>query len=221
MTFKAIAAEVNLCRPTVSKICEERGEHSRSREVVVNEELIGVIRQVFGSGSGFTKAEIAREAEISPKVVDKIIQRRGGYGSLGDALPLDSSKADAFAQQLKTAREQSDGKTRIKAPEVVNLIRKMSDAGASYPEIQKTTGVCWMTIWKIVKHLRPYGDSTRPPERGGPHKRTSIQVNHVREMKARGASCDAICEETRLSPSTIWRILKHPEEFGLKETATA
>jgi DNA invertase Pin-like site-specific DNA recombinase len=212
MTLKAIAAEVKLSSWTVGAICKECGEHSRSREVV-NEELVGIMRQVFASG--FTKAEIARVAGISRKVVDKIIRRIGAYGSLDDAQPLDSSKVDVFEQQLKAARVQLSRRTRMKTPEEVSLIRKMNDDGASYDDIQKATGACHMTIAKIVKCRSPYADPSRPlPESRGPHKRTSKQVDHVREMRAGGASYDDICGETRLSSSTIWRILKHPEQFG-------
>jgi uncharacterized protein YerC len=212
MTFKAIAAEVNLSSWTVAAICKERGEHSRSREVV-NEDQIGVIRRAFALR--FTKAEIARVAGISLKVVNKIIRRIGAYCSPEDAQPLDSSKVDVFVQQLKTAREQSRGTTHIKTPEEVSLIRKMYNDGATYDDMQKATGACHMTIWNIVKYRGPYADSTQPlPERRGPHRRTSNQVNHVREMAARGASYDDIRYETRLSHSTIWRILRRPEQFG-------
>ncbi|MGB2603048.1 MAG: hypothetical protein WBC78_05610, partial [Candidatus Sulfotelmatobacter sp.] len=114
MTFKAIAAEVNLSSWKVRAICKERGERSRGREVV-NEEQIGVIRQVFASGFG--KAEIARAAGISLKVVNKIIYRIGAYDSLEDAQPLDSSRVDVFVQQLKNARERSKGTTHRKTPE--------------------------------------------------------------------------------------------------------
>jgi DNA invertase Pin-like site-specific DNA recombinase len=212
MTFKAIAAEVNLCSWTVAMICKQRGEHSRSREVV-NEEQIGVIRQAFASG--FTKAEIVRAAGISRTVVEKIIHQRGRYGSVEGAQPLDSSQIDVFVQQLRTAREQSRGITRTKTPEEVSLIRKMYDDGATYDQMQKATGACHMTIWNIVKYSSPYADSAQPlPERRGPHKRTTKHVNHVREMASRGASYDEIREETRLSHSTIWKILRHPEQFG-------
>ncbi len=217
MTFKTIAAEVGLSSWTVASICKERGEHSRSRGFV-NEEQADIIRQVFASG--FTKAEIARETGISLTVVNKIIHRRGAYGPLDDAQPLDSSKVDAFVQQLKTAREESSGTTHTKTAEMVSLIRKMSDDGATYDDMQKATGACHMTIWKIVKQLGSYADSTRPlPERRGPHKRTTKQVNHVREMAARGATYHDIHGETRLSHTTIWRILRRPEQFGPREAA--
>jgi uncharacterized protein YerC len=212
MTFKAIAAAVSLSSWTVAAVCKERGEHSRSREVA-NEEQIGIIRQVFASG--FTKTEIARETGISLTVVNKIIHRRGAYGLPEGAQPPDSSKVDALAQQLKAVRERSSGATHTKTPEVVSLIRKMYEDGATYDEMQKATGACHMTIWNIVKYRGPYADSTLPlPDRRGPHKRTFKQVNRVREMAANGASYDVIRGETRLSRSTIWKILKRPEHFG-------
>jgi uncharacterized protein YerC/ribosomal protein S27AE len=219
MNYKEIATEVNLSSWTVARICKESGEHSRSREVA-NEEQIAIIRQVFALG--FTKREIARTAGLSRTVVNKIVHRIGAYASPGDAQTIDSSKAEAFAQRLKTAREQSGGIKRTKTPEVVSLIRKMYDDGATYDEMQSATGACHMTIWNIVKLRGPYADSTRPlPERRGPHKRTFKLVNHVREMAGRGASYEDISADTRLSHSTIWRILKRPEQFGPRETAAA
>ena len=102
----------------------------------------------------------------------------------------------------------------------VALIKKMAADGATYDEMRRATGACHMTIYRIVKHLRPYADSALPaPERlrtgrEGPHKKTSKHVNHIREMVAAGATYDDIRKATGLSLSTIWKIVKRRTPFA-------
>lgn len=106
------------------------------------------------------------------------------------------------AAGLKAARK----KPVITTPEMIEQVRMLTAEGKSCPEIERTTGINFMTVNNIQRKLNI--KSTATSVKNGATAVTPELISKITELRATGMSHNTIAREIKCSPSTIGFILQ-------------